>query len=192
METLYLLTFQPIFLRHFSESLTNYRESDRFRDLNVSKIVGKWQDSHVPKFGNWDSNNIPYTIYFDNAVARNKKALVNPNDPEENPEAFNRYIRGVEKTSDEAVKGSTRTRSYSTSSLEQISHDQGNSNTKSHSHHTAESGNKTSNSDYSVIRRVKSSLKESMSVGATFIGSFSSSNHIKSKGGSQSLDEHAV
>ncbi|XP_059628816.1 RPM1-interacting protein 4-like [Cornus florida] len=48
------------------------------------------QQSHVPKFGNWDSGNVPYTAYFENA--RKEKAsgvkMMNPNDPEENPEAF--------------------------------------------------------------------------------------------------------
>ncbi|RVW45866.1 RPM1-interacting protein 4 [Vitis vinifera] len=49
------------------------------------------QRSHVPKFGNWDNDNVPYTAYFDNA--RKEKTgptglRINPNDPEENPEAF--------------------------------------------------------------------------------------------------------
>lgn len=46
--------------------------------------------SQVPKFGNWDGDNVPYTAYFENA--RKEKAggaaIMNPNDPEENPEAF--------------------------------------------------------------------------------------------------------
>lgn len=46
---------------------------------------------HVPKFGNWDGDdNVPYTAYFDSA--RKDKAggvmMINPNDPEQNPEAF--------------------------------------------------------------------------------------------------------
>ncbi|CAN4126925.1 unnamed protein product [Withania somnifera] len=45
--------------------------------------------SHVPKFGNWDSENVPYTAYFENARKGNKGGkMINPNDPEENPEAF--------------------------------------------------------------------------------------------------------
>ncbi|TKY53970.1 RPM1-interacting protein 4 [Spatholobus suberectus] len=159
-------------------------------------MAHRWQHSHVPKFGNWDTDNIPYTVYFDNA--RNKRALINPNDPEENPGAFNLYIRGVEKN-DEAVKASTRMQSYSTSSLEQISHEEGRSNTRSHSHHTskgtqgsyaAESASERSNSDYSVIQRVKSNLRKSMSVGGSFIGSFCSSNHIKRRGGNHSLNDY--
>ncbi|KAI3988047.1 hypothetical protein MKX01_011836 [Papaver californicum] len=48
------------------------------------------QGSHVPKFGDWDSDNVPYTAYFE--TARIEKGSVakriNPNDPEENPYAF--------------------------------------------------------------------------------------------------------
>ncbi|KAJ0984400.1 hypothetical protein J5N97_002756 [Dioscorea zingiberensis] len=48
------------------------------------------QKVHVPKFGNWESDNVPYTTYFDNA-RKDKGAggkMINPNDPEENPDAF--------------------------------------------------------------------------------------------------------
>ncbi|KAK1381920.1 hypothetical protein POM88_019655 [Heracleum sosnowskyi] len=46
--------------------------------------------AHVPKFGNWGGDdNVPYTAYFDSA-RRSKAggAMINPNDPEQNPEAF--------------------------------------------------------------------------------------------------------
>nr|XP_027088814.1 RPM1-interacting protein 4-like isoform X1 [Coffea arabica] len=47
------------------------------------------QRSHVPKFGNWDGENVPYTAYFDNARKEKISGIrMNPNDPEENPEAF--------------------------------------------------------------------------------------------------------
>ncbi|WCJ20129.1 RPM1 interacting protein 4 [Euphorbia peplus] len=45
------------------------------------------QRSHVPKFGNWESDNIPYTAYFEKA-RKDKTGMINPNDPEQNPEAF--------------------------------------------------------------------------------------------------------
>ncbi|XP_058081068.1 RPM1-interacting protein 4-like [Magnolia sinica] len=52
--------------------------------------------AHVPKFGDWDSENIPYTTYFENA--RKDKGtgtkMINPNDPEQNPEAF-MYVVGA-------------------------------------------------------------------------------------------------
>ncbi|KAG1330890.1 RPM1-interacting protein 4 [Cocos nucifera] len=56
------------------------------------------QHAHVPKFGNWESDgNVPYTQCFDNA--RKGKAegkLINPNDPQENPEAFSKDIPPVQ------------------------------------------------------------------------------------------------
>lgn len=44
--------------------------------------------SHVPKFGNWDSDNMPYTTFFENARREKAGMKMNPNDLEENPEAF--------------------------------------------------------------------------------------------------------
>ncbi|KAL9671553.1 hypothetical protein QQ045_009122 [Rhodiola kirilowii] len=47
------------------------------------------QKAHVPKFGNWEGDNVPYTVYFEKA--RKGKAggrRLNPNDPEDNPEIF--------------------------------------------------------------------------------------------------------
>ncbi|KAL6129284.1 hypothetical protein ACLB2K_072636 [Fragaria x ananassa] len=48
---------------------------------------------HVPKFGDWNNKagNIPYTVVFDKARKGKLKdgvKIMNPNDPEENPEAF--------------------------------------------------------------------------------------------------------
>ncbi|KAH6777261.1 hypothetical protein C2S51_008573 [Perilla frutescens var. frutescens] len=46
--------------------------------------------SHVPKFGNWDGDNVPYTAYFENARKEKGGGIrFNPNDPQQNPEAFN-------------------------------------------------------------------------------------------------------
>ncbi|KAK8532439.1 hypothetical protein V6N13_131768 [Hibiscus sabdariffa] len=44
--------------------------------------------SHVPKFGNWEGEeNVPYTGYFDKArQGRTGGKIVNPNDPQENPD----------------------------------------------------------------------------------------------------------
>ncbi|XP_075081978.1 RPM1-interacting protein 4-like isoform X2 [Nicotiana tabacum] len=53
--------------------------------------------SHVPKFGNWDGDNVPYTTYFENARKGKGGKMINPNDPEENPEAF--AYRGYEDAS---------------------------------------------------------------------------------------------
>ncbi|XP_027368652.1 RPM1-interacting protein 4-like [Abrus precatorius] len=148
------------------------------------------QHIHVPKFSNWDNDNIPYTIYFENA--RKEKAFLNPNDPEKNPKAL--------KDDDEAVKASTLIHSFSTCSSEQTSNEEERSNTKQQSqsqhmskgtHHgsytTTESDIERSNSDYSIVERVKSDLRKSMSMGSNFIDSFSTSSRIKRKGGSHSL-----
>ncbi|XP_056159730.1 RPM1-interacting protein 4-like [Syzygium oleosum] len=54
------------------------------------------QHSHVPKFGNWDSDNIPYTTCFENARKEKAGVKMNPNDPEENPEMFMFGRRGME------------------------------------------------------------------------------------------------
>lgn len=46
------------------------------------------QNTHVPKFGNWDGS-IPYTQYFEGArKGRSGGKIINPNDPFDNPEAF--------------------------------------------------------------------------------------------------------
>lgn len=53
-----------------------------------------WQQrSHVPKFGNWENEeNVPYTAYFDKArKGRTGTKMINPNDPEENPEVLSDY-----------------------------------------------------------------------------------------------------
>lgn len=46
------------------------------------------QSSHVPKFGNWERENVPYTTYFENARRDRGAKIINPNDPEQNPDAF--------------------------------------------------------------------------------------------------------
>ncbi|KAK9051793.1 hypothetical protein SSX86_028421 [Deinandra increscens subsp. villosa] len=50
------------------------------------------QRSHIPKFGSWDADNVPYTAYFENARKdKGPGVMINPNDPEQNPEAFMKY-----------------------------------------------------------------------------------------------------
>ncbi|XP_065873512.1 RPM1-interacting protein 4 [Euphorbia lathyris] len=45
------------------------------------------QRSSVPKFGNWDGEeNVPYTAYFEKARKGRGGKMINPNDPEENPD----------------------------------------------------------------------------------------------------------
>lgn len=51
------------------------------------------QRTHVPKFGNWENEeNVPYTAYFDKArKGRTGTKMINPNDPEENPDILSDY-----------------------------------------------------------------------------------------------------
>lgn len=50
------------------------------------------QGSHIPKFGSWDADNVPYTAYFENARKdKGTGVMINPNDPEQNPDAFMKY-----------------------------------------------------------------------------------------------------
>ncbi|CAN6447025.1 unnamed protein product [Victoria cruziana] len=45
--------------------------------------------ANVPKFGNWATGDqVPYTVCFENARRRKGGAFINPNDPRDNPSAF--------------------------------------------------------------------------------------------------------
>ncbi|KAL3649294.1 hypothetical protein CASFOL_005697 [Castilleja foliolosa] len=47
------------------------------------------QHSNVPKFGNWENDDdVPYTVYFDKARKTRGGKMINPNDPQENPDMF--------------------------------------------------------------------------------------------------------
>lgn len=62
------------------------------------------QRSHIPKFGSWDGDNVPYTAYFDNARKdKGTGVMINPNDPEENPEAFIQYGGGNDDSSNDNI-----------------------------------------------------------------------------------------
>ncbi|KAK4439370.1 RPM1-interacting protein 4 [Sesamum alatum] len=83
------------------------------------------QRSHVPKFGNWDGDNVPYTAYFDNA--RKEKSggtMINPNDPEQNPDAFNigGPIRGGSSNFTPAVPASARINPHKQTAREKYGH----------------------------------------------------------------------
>ncbi|KAM0049025.1 putative RPM1-interacting protein 4/NOI4 [Helianthus debilis subsp. tardiflorus] len=55
-------------------------------------MLQQQQRSHIPKFGSWDADNVPYTAYFENARKdKGTGVMINPNDPEQNPEAFMKY-----------------------------------------------------------------------------------------------------
>ncbi|GJX53058.1 RPM1-interacting protein 4-like protein [Tanacetum coccineum] len=62
------------------------------------------QRSHIPKFGSWDADNVPYTTYFENARKdKGSGVMINPNDPEQNPEAFMAYGGGSDDVSNDNI-----------------------------------------------------------------------------------------
>ncbi|XP_028126346.1 RPM1-interacting protein 4-like isoform X1 [Camellia sinensis] len=116
------------------------------------------QRSHVPKFGNWESDNIPYTAYFENArKERASGVMMNPNDPEENPEAF--MFGGRMGTGSDGVSNKSMSlEKQHTEGLHQHKGHRRNTSDqqKSGSHRsvTSESGSeKSSNSDYSLLQQ---------------------------------------
>ncbi|KAL7116200.1 hypothetical protein ACP275_04G228400 [Erythranthe tilingii] len=44
--------------------------------------------SNVPKFGDWNEGDVPFTACFDNARKNRGGKMINPNDPQENPDMF--------------------------------------------------------------------------------------------------------
>lgn len=43
----------------------------------------------MPKFGNWENEqDVPYTVFFDKARQTKGGKMINPNDPQQNPEMF--------------------------------------------------------------------------------------------------------
>ncbi|KAK3036965.1 hypothetical protein RJ639_030930 [Escallonia herrerae] len=163
------------------------------------------QRSHVPKFGNWDNDNVPYTAYFENA--RKDKASgvrMNPNDPEENPGAF---MFGRDVAGNDGVSQATRVRrqvsSEKSSSVEgyQVErHKQGHQRNTSDNQKsvsqislTSESGSDKSNSDYSLMqknhRRIRSGQQKSNVETNSFCPPSPGPNPNRLRGGSNTSDE---
>ncbi|GJV14059.1 RPM1-interacting protein 4-like protein [Tanacetum coccineum] len=66
--------------------------------------MSQQQRSHIPKFGSWDADNVPYTTYFENARKdKGSGVMINPNDPEQNPEAFMAYGGGSDDVSNDNI-----------------------------------------------------------------------------------------
>ncbi|KAJ1428699.1 hypothetical protein SESBI_08804 [Sesbania bispinosa] len=79
------------------------------------------QHPHIPKFGNWDSDNVPYTTYFENARREKAEFMMNSEDPNpmENPEAFNTCMTVGENVDADEMKAShSHTYSRTESSVE--------------------------------------------------------------------------
>ncbi|KAI3973807.1 hypothetical protein MKX01_030383 [Papaver californicum] len=125
------------------------------------------QGSHVPKFGDWDSDNIPYTAYFETSrIEKGSMAKrINPNDPEENPNAFFRTM-GNENDRYYNAKPLTRNSSGRKTIDEEKSYGEypereGQVQLKSRDHKSvrSESSNEKSNSDFSLLQQKNRSSK---------------------------------
>ncbi|KAF6173215.1 hypothetical protein GIB67_026910 [Kingdonia uniflora] len=130
------------------------------------------QHSHVPKFGNWDSENVPYTTYFENARKEKGTGLkkMNPNDPEENPDAFTIGVVSTHEN-DHAVRpppsrGSSGKMTHAAKrrnapTRETVSLDQHNNGSRKTPR--SKSGSDESSSDLSLIqRRARSNQRKSV------------------------------
>lgn len=142
------------------------------------------QRSHVPKFGGWDEDNVPYTAYFDNARKGKSGVRMNPNDPEENPEAF-MYARGGMEDDVDFASGAfegTNSEKQSIGGLKgHNAHSMSPSDHRKNARHnnlTSESGSEKSSSDHSLLQAQKTGLAVEGNKG------LSSSRHSRQRSGS--------
>ncbi|XP_052203415.1 RPM1-interacting protein 4-like [Diospyros lotus] len=162
------------------------------------------QGSHVPKFGNWDSDNIPYTVYFENArKERSKGVRMNPNDPEENAEAF---IFGRGETGNAAdfhaiwapvhvdTNKSMSVEKHHREGLKQ--HNTHRRNTHEHQKSgnrkstSSESGNERSNSDHSLQQNRHPTTRSAQKKNVTELNSSTSGfDRLRSGSGSNRSDD---
>lgn len=141
------------------------------------------QRSHVPKFGGWDKDNVPYTAYFDNARRGKSGVRMNPNDPEENPEAFMYASGGMEDDVDFASGAfeGTNSEKQSIGGLKgHNAHSMSPSDHRKNARHnnlTSESGSEKSSSDHSLLQAQKTGLAVEGNKG------LSSSRHSRQRSG---------
>lgn len=156
------------------------------------------QNSHVPKFGNWEADNIPYSACFESARREKAGFMTNPNDPMENLEAFNKNVNA-----DEAKSSHTYSHKANSGSMEKEIQEVLRNNSIRHSHgrsrgskgsFTSEFGSEIRHTDHSAINKASQSVhKRSVSKGVSSnIGSFSSSNHSRHRNGRHSFNDHGV
>ncbi|KAI4295976.1 hypothetical protein L6164_035969 [Bauhinia variegata] len=126
--------------------------------LTIPELFHRRQQSHIPKFGNWDGDNVPYTAYFENARRdRTGSLMIKPNDPE----AFKTMSRGGSRKMDDSdtVKASPASNGHRRSGSISRHRSRG-----SHGSFTAES----------AASEKISHTKRSMPKENSFVGSFSS------------------
>ncbi|XP_022723995.1 RPM1-interacting protein 4-like isoform X2 [Durio zibethinus] len=171
--------------------------------------------SHVPRFGDWDSDNLPYTTYFENARKEKAGIRMNPNDPEENPEAFMCMRGGLEgnchsqpvqvplvvnsskSTSADKhhIDGQSRQNTPNRSGSYDYQKTARSQSARSHRRMAAESGSENSYSDHSFLQsnhrsHTNSGQKKGRSGGSSF--SASVSGHSRKGSGSYKVagNEH--
>ncbi|CAI8590583.1 unnamed protein product [Vicia faba] len=153
-------------------------------------------NAHVPKFGNWEADNIPYSACFESARREKAGFMTNPNDPMENLKAFNKNVNA-----DEAKSSHTYSHKANSSSMGKGSHEVLKNNSIRHSHgrsrgskgsFASEFDSKNLCIDHSAISKGSQSVhKRSVSKGVSSnIGSFSSSNHSRHRNGRDSFNNH--
>lgn len=143
-----------------------------------------WQHSHVPKFGNWEADNIPYSAYFESA-RREKTGFINPDDPIENPEAFKIVSQDIYADELEVIHvKASHSHSHKSSSMEKESNEVSRNHNRHHLHRKSRGSQGSFTTDQ----------KRSVSKGASTIGSFSSSsnNNNRHKSASNSFKDHVV
>lgn len=163
------------------------------------------QSSHVPRFGSWDDDNVPFTAYFENARREKSGVKMNPNDPEENPEAFVYGRGGMESDVDFSFAQSTPLHHKSTwAEKHHIEGHRGHnlqrrnpSNCQkiaSHRSITSEFARDKSNSDYSPLqvayRHEKSTWKTGIATdGSTSLSTSVVSQHYRQRSGTHPSDD---
>ncbi|CAJ1962592.1 unnamed protein product [Sphenostylis stenocarpa] len=154
---------------------------------------------HVPKFGNWDTDNVPYTAYFEHARREKGGVMMNPNDPFKNPEAFNHTCMRVGKNVDADEVMGSHGYSHNGNSLKNGSFGVLGNRTQrdvrgrsrgSNGGFTAEFVSEQSHFDHSVSHRSPQS-DHKRNISKSSIKSFSSSSHNTNRSRNSSFDDHA-
>lgn len=130
--------------------------------------------SHVPKFGNWDRED-EYTAYFETARREkdlNSLTMVNPNEADENPDAYNSWERNRDRNSRRRKDRNQRSRESNNGSFT-----------------TTESVSSKSNHSEQHIMLQKRESRRSAGRASNFS---SSSNHRPGGSGSHSYRESQV
>lgn len=131
----------------------------------IKKIILLQKKSHVPKFGDWDSDeSISYTACFETAQKNEGKG--NPNDPEDNPEAFKGMLKSSAAQPPNSATSSSSKPRISSENVRQTEGDTSHGALRpngvvherrvsggSFKSYRSESGSERSNSDYYLMQQ---------------------------------------